>query len=392
MRQLWTIFFIIFLSIVAGMELMKEPGYVMILFHGWQIQTSLVIISLMLVASILAFVFFFDILNFLLHIPKKIKHIYQLLIGMRQTQQLRMGLQAYFQEDWLNAMKRFSHTSASVPWIVDLMAAQAAQNQGFTEQRDKYLHMASLQEPKARDTILLFQANLQYQQGQYEQCQASLKNFATQNKNIPAQWYWLQCKLYRQFKEFEKGLNLLKDHPYLQKSNAKYFEFYKLFLMACLKQYFKNQEFEKAYQELKKLPKKLKDDDDLLILCAPHLIKDKAYAKFINQWIEKSIKIESNQLAILKLLEKLPKDPLWLKVLDKLSSQGQHDSQFYLYLAKIKCKHQLWGSAIQDVEKSLALKKTPEGYSTLAKIYLELQQTSNALNAMQNAIHFEYED
>lgn len=392
MKGLWTIFFIVFLSIVAGMQLMHEPGYVMILFHGWQLQTSLVMLCLLLVTTLLGFIFFFDILKLIINIPKKIAKLYHALIGMRQTQQLRMGLQAYFQEDWLNAMKRFSHTSSSVPWIVDLMAAQAAQNQGFTEQRDKYLHMASIHEPKARDTILLFQANLQYQQEQYEQCQASLKTFASQNKNIPAQWYWLQLKLHRHFKEYQQGLNLLQDHPYLQKAHAKYFDFYKLFLMACLKQYFKSQAFEKAYQELKKLPKKLKDDHDLLIFCAPYLIKDKAYAKFINQWLEKSIKIESHQLAILKLLEKLPKDPQWLKILDKLSTQGQHDAQFYLYLAKIKCKHQLWGSAIQDVEKSLELKKSPEAYSTLAKIYLELQQTSNALTAMQNAIHFECED
>lgn len=392
MKGLWTIFSIIFLSIIAGMQLLHEPGYVMILFHGWQLQTSLVMLGLLLATVILSSIFFFDILRWTILIPQRIAKLYQALIGMRQTHQLRMGLQAYFEEDWTNAIKCFSHTSSSVPWIVDLIAAQAAQNQGLAEQRDKYLHQASIHEPKARNTILLFQANLQYQQGQYEQCQASLKTFFNQNKIIPAQWYWLQCQLHHHFKEYHKGLNLLQEHAYLQKTHTKYLDFYQLFLKKCLKQYFQDQEFEKAYQELKKIPTKLKDDPELLILCAPYLIKDKAYAKFIKQWIEKSIQIDSSQLAILKLLEKLPKDPKWLKILEQFSTQGHHDAQFYLYLAKIKCKHQLWGSAIHDVEKCLELQKSPEAYSTLAKIYLELQQTTNALQAMQNAIHFENED
>ena len=392
MKQLIILFSILLLSTIAGLYWIKEPGFVMILFHGWQIQTSLVVLGIVIILSVIIISFFYDLLQFFHHFPKKIIQFFKFLISLRNSRQLRLGLQAYFQENWQEAVKHFSHSSSSIPWVIDLIAAQAAQNQGNLKARDQYLTLATVHEPKACDTILLFQANLQFQQGQYEQCQASLQRFIDDHPSVPAYWYDLQCKIHQQFKEYSKGLQLLKKHRHLQKNHPFYDEAYKTFLMACLKQYLNHQEFEKAYQELRDCPKTLKDHDDLLILCAPFLIQKAAYTKFINQWIKKSIKLRKQPIAILKLLEKLPTDPQWLKILNELSEENHPSEEFYLYLAKIKSKHQLWGTAIQDIEKSLKIKETPEGYSTLAKIYLELQQTSNALNAMQKAIYFQQVD
>ena len=43
MKQLILIFLIIFFTVLASTHLMQDAGYVLILFNGWQIQTSLIV-------------------------------------------------------------------------------------------------------------------------------------------------------------------------------------------------------------------------------------------------------------------------------------------------------------------------------------------------------------
>jgi HemY protein len=389
MKQLLLIFCLIFISVLASTHLIQDAGYVLILFNGWQIQSSLVVALVFITIFLICFHVGFDLLAGIIKLPCNIKKLFKKLIELRQTKHLRQGLEAYYQGDWLSALKKFSHAPTSTPWVVDLIAAQAAQHQGDLEKRDKFLHLASLNEPKARETILLFQANLQYEQGQYEQSQSTLKYLATISKDLPVEWFWLQSRLYLHFKSYESGLNLLKEYQHLKAHTKTYNRYYKKFILPIIHNNLAAGQFEKVYEELKALPKNLKDDIDILSCCAPSMIKQKKYGNFINRWIQKTIKKEKNTNTILRLIEKLPPDSQWLKVFNDIASRVHQDAEFYLLLGKIKTKHQLWGSAIADLQQSLDLKKSSEAYACLAKIYLALQQTSNALEAMQHALDLE---
>ncbi len=55
-----------------------------------------------------------------------------------------------------------------------LVAAKAAQELGALDRRDGYLHQALRVAPDAKVAILLTQAELQYEQGQYEYCLVTL--------------------------------------------------------------------------------------------------------------------------------------------------------------------------------------------------------------------------
>ncbi|MDQ5883867.1 MAG: HemY protein [Pseudomonadota bacterium] len=384
---------LLWLMILAGLcswfgnALIHDPGYVLILFHGWQIQSTAIVFVCLGLFMLLILFFGVKILTIFLHIPKVIQRLFTKLQHLRQTKHLRQGLEAYYKGDWVDALKGFSHLPhATTPWMVDLMAAQAAQYQGQLKTRDQFLHLAATQEPKARTTILLFQAHLQFDQQQFEQAQATLNHIAQFEPKCPPEWYTLQCKLFLEFKEYSKGLNLLESHRELNKQPLIYVHLYKKMFVGVLTPYFEKMAFEKAHEFIDKLPKHLKTDIELLEFFAPVLLTQKSYAREMEHLIKKALKKETTIQAKLQLIGALPTNPLWLTTIENIELTEHHDAGIYLKLGQIKTKYQLWGAAIQDIQKSIALEKTPEAYALLAKIYLELRQTSHACQAMEQSL------
>lgn len=372
--------------------LIQDPGYVLILFHGWQIQSSVIVFICISLTSILFVFSGFKILNTLIHIPKTIQIWIKKLQQLRQTKHLRQGLEAYYKGDWLDALKGFSSLPhATTPWMVDLMAAEAAQHQGHLKERDQFLHLAAHQEPKARTTILLFQAHLQFEQQQFEQAQATLNHIAQFQKTNPPEWYTLQSKLYLEFKEFQKGLTLLQIHAALKNKIPAYDDLYKNLFIELLTTYFEKQEYEKAFEQINNLPKNLKTDLKLLQFFSPLLITHEKYASSMERLIKKALKKQTEAKAILQLIGLLPENSQWLKWVEKIEIQEKPDADIYLKLGQVKAKYQLWGAAIQDIQQSIAIRKTADAYTSLARIYLALNQTANACQAMQQSLHLQNE-
>lgn len=370
-----------------GNALIHDPGYVLILFHGWQIQSTAIVFVYLGFFTLLVLFFGVKILTMFWRIPKVIRHLFKKLQHLRQTKHLRKGLEAYYKGDWVDALKGFSHLPhATTPWMVDLMAAQAAQHQGQLKERDQFLHLAATQEPKARTTILLFQAHLQIEQQQFEQAQATLNYIAQFEPQCPPEWYALQSKLYLEFKEYSKGLSLLQTHHGLKKQIPMYDHLYKKMAIGVLTPYFEQMAYEKAHAFIDKLPQNLKMDMELLEFFAPVLLTQKSYATNIERLIKKALKKETSTKAKLQLISALPANTLWLKTIENIEVTENYDASIYLKLGQIKAKHHLWGAAIEDIQKSIKLQKTPEAYASLAKIYLELRQTSNACQAMEQSL------
>lgn len=387
---------LLWILILAGLctwfahSFIQDPGYVLILYHGWQIQSTAIVFVGLSILAILFILFGFKILNLFLHFPKTIGFLFKKLKQLRQTKQLRQGLEAYYKGNWVDALKDFSHLPhATTPWMVDLMAAQAAQHQGQLKERDQFLHLAAIQEPKARSTIFLFQAHLQFEQQQFEQAQAKLNHIAQFENHCPPEWYTLQCKLYLEFKEYSKGLSLLQTHHRLKKQIPLYEHLYKKMIQGILTPYFEKMAYEKAYEIINKLPQNLKIDIELLQFFAPVFMNQKQYAPKMKRLIKKALKKETSTNAILQLIAVLPANAQWLKTIEKIEYHQPNDADQLLKLGKIKAKYQLWGAAIQDIQQSIAIQKTPEAYALLAKIYLELHQTSNACQAMEKSLNLQ---
>ena len=371
-------FVLIFLSILAGTTLIHDAGYVLVIVRGWQMQCSLVVaVSLLLILLIVLYLVY-DLGAWLISLPGRVQKLWE----QRRKACIQAGLEAYYQNNWSQALKKFTPNAAS--WVIDLIAAQAAQNIGDIAQRNKFLHLAACNKPSAQKTILMFQANLQYEQGQYEEAQATLNNLATFFSLLPLEWYWLQAKLYLHFKAFSNGIMLLSNNPKLRHQQQAYYDFYKKFVIGLLQDHVINKQYELIDKLLTAIPAPLKDDIDILATHACAMLQQPEYCKGIRKLIARALNKATDIIACLTLIANLPPEQCWLVYIEKRPTIA--DATYYLLVGKIKAKHSLWGAAIADLHKSLSIKKTAQAYALLANIYLEIKQVSNALEAMQHAI------
>jgi HemY protein len=379
LKHLLTFLLIIILSISLGVWFKTDPGYVLIIFHHWQIQTSLVVTLLMLAFGLLIAKFSLKILQACFHIPGLIKNSFLGLIQRRHEKQVHQGLEAFFQDKWQDTIKKIQPLQDKSSWNIDLLAAKAAQNQGSIGLRDQFIHSALNQSPQSKDSILLYQAKLQIAEQQFEQAQATLNSISQHFQKQSTQWLALQLQLDFHFKHYEEGLRRLKPLHETQQ------EQYQRFLSALLSEKIQASEIEAATHVFEKSPKSMQQAPKILAIVAPHFAAFPKTQRKVFKNIKKCLQ-EKLDGDLLKILPKLSHQNHWIDLLNQLSQQNPGHAELLCTMGVMKAKQKLWGSAMIDLQQSIELKPTTLAYSALAQVYLDLDQSSNALQSMQKAL------
>ena len=148
----------------------EAPGYVLIGFSHWHLETSLVIFAVALIILFFILYFFFRFLGWLFRLPGKIKNRGRNVKLNRSQEALIAGLVDSVEGNWEKAEKvLIKHASTSgAPLIHYLTAARAAQSRGALEKRDEYLQIAASQSPDSEVAIGLTQAELHLSEKQFE--------------------------------------------------------------------------------------------------------------------------------------------------------------------------------------------------------------------------------
>jgi len=375
------IFIIIILSTVSvGVWFTGDPGYILIIFHQWQIQTTLVVTLVFILALSLVLRFGIQITQTILGFPNLCMRGWLKWQQLRQQKHMTRGLEAYFQGQWQDALSQLTPSKQN-PWSVDLLAAQAAQQQGALTTRDHFITTALTNAPQAKESILLFQANLQIAEKQYEQAQATLNQLPKHS----AQYLWLQLELYQQFNGNEQALQLLKDKRSVLQSAPEYHRFYQLFLKNVISMHLEQDAMVKAIDVYKNAPKALQRDPTILSLLTPALNPFPREQKKLLKQIKKQI-TEQLPEPLLLILNQLSGQSEWIDLLEKQAHIHHQNHILFYMLGKMKAQQKIWGSAMMDFQRSIELQPTHEAYTELAKLYLELHQTSNALVIMEKAL------
>lgn len=220
MKQILIAFLIILLSIFWSVGLLKDSGYMLVLFHGWQMETTVVVFVVLLLLSLIITALIIHLMTCILKFPTHIQKTFFKWRQHREKISLDQAIEAFYQEKWDLSLKKIQAHEKHLPWMTDLIAAKAAQAQNKLDVRDHFLHLASVNEPKATDTILLFQAKLQLEKNQLEEAEASLKQIARHSKKLVNHWYWLQLKLYLKRGNYKEGLELLENNKSLEKETS----------------------------------------------------------------------------------------------------------------------------------------------------------------------------
>ena len=385
MKQLFLIFLVMLGSVSISHYVLKDPGYVLIQFQSWRVESSFITMILTMTIMLLALFLVCHILTRTLKLPLALAHIIKQWQKRRQKKRLKQGIDAFFKGQWTLALKKLKHQPKVSSWPLDLISAQAAQNQGLIKERDQFLQMAALEAPKERETILMFQAQLQLAKAQFEQAQATLTHIRHHAESLSPQWYFMQAELELHFENYQAALDILINTPKLQKEMITYHALFKRSLQGLAA----NKALPDAnalIQLLKKQNPPIQDDFDILLILAPTMKDEKSSRKWLIKKIEAGLAQTSINPKLLAFIAQMTFDAKSYLKYETLLLQQPSSHELFLTLAKMKSKQSLWGAALNYLNQAIKIHPSKEAYTLTAEIYLSLNQNSNALDAMQQAL------
>jgi len=387
MRKLILFFLFLLAAVWIGIKISADPGYVLISYQHWSLETTLWF-------AVLALLIFYFLLYFLIRLFRGSLavsgkwRIWSRKRRLRKAHSLTSrGLCQLAEGEW-RAAERTLNKSASktdTPLINFLAAARAAQGQGAYERRDTYLKQAIDNNKKAEVAVGLTQAELQLNSKQLEQALATLKHL---NQLVPHHTYVLNLLrgVYLELYDWDGLASLL---PELRKRKV-----LKPEALATLER--------KVYLQLLQsaasvssptlettwhnVPKHLTHDPELVASYAQLLI-DNDNGESAEEILRTTIKKNSTP-SLIRLYgisegknpsKQLSTAEAWLK-------GKSTDSNLLLALGRICVQNRLWGKAQSYLEASAKIEPTAETYFELGKILEQLGEMQGALGAYRKGL------
>ncbi len=376
-------------------QIQKGSGYVLLVWGGTSIETSLwfALLVVIVLAILLLFVTYTVRcgLSGVRRIRKKIGS-YSLEKAQQQTVQ---GLIDFIECNWLPAQKKLTRSAKKVPApIINYLAASRCAYELKDEQEAlRLLHEAEKISTNCELAMALTQARMQLANAHYEQALATLSRAEKVNENHQVvlslqQQVYVALKDWKSLKQLlpklhQNNIGSIKERYYLEQ------QLYRSWLSEKL-QYAKNLEEGDYYKTLqqcwKELPKHFQQDEKILTdylneLCALQQ-HDEAEALLVqsiargwhDQWVHMyGMLIPKNKEQSLKTAED------WLK--------SHADNPFLLLTLGRLCLHnKQWGRAKDFFKSSLSLKPLAETYAELARLQSYLGEEKNSRDAWQQGL------
>lgn len=382
MKKLILYFIILLISVWLGIKIHANPGYVLISYQHWSIETSLWFALLALVLTLIVLYIVFQILHALFGVPNK----WHGWAGRRRRQKARKltnrGLcelaEGNFKvaEKYLIRAAQFSET----PVINYLAAASSAQGQQAFEQRDNYLRLAYDCTAGAEEVAVgLTQAQLQLGSKQLEHALATLRHL---NQIRPHHAYVLKLlkNLYQELRDWEELKQLTPElrkyrvFPETELAQIEQETYSGLLINAA-----KSKQTETLHTLWENMPKSQRKNPELISIYTDYLIKN-GESTNAEEILRDALKKSWSAQLIKRYGMAQGRDPnkqlaaaeQWLKI------HGQ-DSHLLLALGRICVRNQLWGKAKNYLEASTKQDACVEAYYELGKV---LEKTGDAQTAL----------
>lgn len=179
MRRLLLAFFgFVLLGILLALVFRDHHGYVLVVFNGWQVQTSFLFACAAIIVGFGLLLTLWRLLVGLLLAPRNLQSF---LGRRRQRKQLRSqhdGLVYMNEAYWKQAEHVFRSLAAdnAAPDINYLLSARVAQYRTHLAERDQYLDKAAANRNTSQIALLMTRAELQFEAGQHEEAQSTLED------------------------------------------------------------------------------------------------------------------------------------------------------------------------------------------------------------------------
>ncbi len=373
------IFALLLVSGWLGVQLSKDPGYVLIAMNHWTIESTLVIAIVGILVVFFLLYLFFRLSLKIIHFPSRFKAWLKRRRIKKARAMTRKGLIEYSEGYWQKAKNHLIRAlpNSDAPLINYLTAARAAQKMGDNKLRDHYLREAQQSMPEAKIAVELTQAELQIANHQWEQALATLKHLQDLAPRHP---YVLKLltNLYEEVKDWPQLIALLPDlkkHQILGK-----YAFEKLRRRAYLntmKEMIRHRQDEALKDFMKNLPKNLYYDPALNAEYCRFLLRENKNEQ-AEKVLRSCLRKEMNEALVLLYGLCEANVEQQLSFAEGLLKRNAHSYALYLTLGRLSIKNQLWGKAKNYLEKSIELRAQPDSYAELGKLYEQLNEPFKA--------------
>jgi HemY protein len=364
-----------------AMLIMQDPGYVMLNFRGYLVETSVPVLVLIL-ASLYLLV---RLLVHILRAPRALGRMAGQYRARREQRLLTHGLLEMAEGNWSRGERMLTRgvRRNENPLLNYLSAARAAQLQGAYERRDNWLRMAYEQSPDAGNAVLLTQAELQMAHGQYEQAQATLSRLLEITPEH-AQGLGMLARLRRERGDWDGVMELLPSLRARKVLPAAELDALAVGAHArALSKLEQNPDAAAVEAEWSRVPKNLRSNPALLkawahalIRCGKSELAEPVIRKQLKNAWNSELSLEYSRLVIPEKNRHLARAEAWLE-------EHSEDPLLLLAVARLSMRNELWGKARSYLETSLAIKPSAEGYQLYGRLLEKLGESVNASEAFR---------
>jgi HemY protein len=367
---------------LAAHVLLPDNGYVLVSFRGYVIEMSVPVLAFLAITAYVAV----RLLVGLWRAPRRLG------AALARARARQAGLQATrgyiaLAEGRLAQGERLLTRDvrrSEAPLLNYLAAARAAQMQGDRDRRDLWLRMATEQEPAATDAVLLTQAELQLEDGQYDTALASLERVRQRHPGH-AQALKLLGELHFQRGDWRELAALL---PQLRRRGnvpRDLLDRWSVEAYAALLAALPASAGEEADRLWEELPRELRQHPRLSGQRVRALVArgDLATAE---EDLRRVIP-EGFDPALVDLYGDLQVDPAQhLKRIEAWLKERPEDPALLLAAGRTCIRHQLWGKARSYLETSLAVRPSAEAWQALGQLLARVGEAPAAARAFERGL------
>jgi len=380
------IFLLLLASVLLGIQLQHDPGYLLISIHHWTLETTVWVAIIGLILIFLVLHSLLLLLHWIIHLPnswgdwlakRRIKH------AQATT---RKGLIEFSEGHWKQAKNHLIQAlpDTETPLLNYLTAARAAQEMGDNKLRDDYLREAQQSMPEAKIAVELTQAQLQLANRQWEQALATLRHL---QDLAPYHPYVLKLlmQLYVEVKDWPQLITLLPELKRNQVVSDSAFQ--QLQHQACLQaliDLIKQDQSPILADFIAALPKNLNHDAELMAEYTNYLLsknQDEKAEKILRRCLGKAFNEK-----LMNIYGRIKSNDTQLNFAESLVKNQPHSAILFLCLGRLAKAQDLWGKAKMYFEHSIEFGATPESYLELGNLLEQLSDQAGACAAYQRGL------
>ncbi|KTD44790.1 heme biosynthesis HemY N-terminal domain-containing protein [Legionella parisiensis] len=386
MMRLLFAFLILLGAVAFGIQLNKDPGYVLIAINQWTIETTVWVAVFGIIISFIVLYFILRLCQKISHTPSTLSRWHSKRLAQKAQAITRKGLIEYSEGYWLKAKNHLIQAlpNTDTPLLNYLTAARAAQKMGDNQLRDDYLREAQHSMPEAKIAVELTQAELQLANHQWEQALATLKHL---HDIAPRHPYVLKLimQLYQEVKDWPQLITILPDLKKHRVLNQQEFELlqYNAYLQRLIDLVKQNQP-EVVDTFFHSLPKPLTNEPNIIAEYVRFLLKKGDYITASNL-LQRALRKDLDS-QLIGLYSLLPSNEKQLAFAEGLLKKNAHSAALYLCLGQICMKQQLWGKAKYYLEKSNEIEPSALAYEIQGQLHEKLGEESLACKSYKQGL------